>query len=547
MKKCIMSVLTILALILCLGFATNAAYNDGDIIKAGDYPQTEVKDAKIVSALEKLPTEWKDMDESTKYADVVYNGGRYRALKLIKARPNTNNYTGYSPSNRIYWFKYEPIEWIVLDAEKGFCITRYIIDAQPFEPTVTETEEYDRWTSYMIYRNEKGGIANYFPDDSFIESWLEKVLEKDSGISNFEKSWDYICYRYEGIYYTMGNAWGPQLLNVENALKYLSDSESYPGSGLAVSGTDYAKALGLYCENGKAGWWLMDGGYYSAVACCVMTEGTISEMTYVNSGGRGIRPTVAFDFDEVHTHKYVGKVTKKATEKAQGEKKYECSECGEYYTEILPKLEHKTHTYKTTTTKATLKKNGKTVTKCTVCGQVKSTTTIYYPKTIKLSATTYTYNGKTQTPSVTVKDSKGKTLKKGTDYTVTYTKKRKAIGKYTVTVKFKGNYSGTKKLPLEIVPAKVTLSKLSAGSKQLTATWKTVSGATGYEVVYSTSKKFTKKTTKKVTIKKAKTKKTTIKKLKKGKKYYVKVRAYKTVDKTKIYGAYSAVKNIKVK
>ncbi|MBR6567367.1 MAG: fibronectin type III domain-containing protein [Clostridia bacterium] len=90
------------------------------------------------------------------------------------------------------------------------------------------------------------------------------------------------------------------------------------------------------------------------------------------------------------------------------------------------------------------------------------------------------------------------------------------------------------------------LSSLQA-KKQLTATWKTVSGATGYEVVYSTSKKFTKKTTKTATIKKAKTKKTTIKKLKKGKKYYFKVRAYKTVDGKKIYGALSSVKNVKIK
>ena len=87
----------------------------------------------------------------------------------------------------------------------------------------------------------------------------------------------------------------------------------------------------------------------------------------------------------------------------------------------------------------------------------------------------------------------------------------------------------------------------SAKTKALTVTWKTVSGASGYQVKYSTSKKFTEKTTKSATVKKQKSKKTTIKKLKKGKKYYVKVRAYKTADGKKIYGAYSAVKNIKVK
>ena len=207
----------------------------------------------------------------------------------------------------------------------------------------------------------------------------------------------------------------------------------------------------------------------------------------------------------------------------------------------------KAHTNKTSVIKATLSKDGKTEIKCTVCGYVSKTTTVYKVKSVNLSDTTFTYNGKTKTPSVTVKDSKGNKLKSGTDYTVTYPKKRKSIGKYTVTVTFKGNYSGTKKLTFEIVPAKVALSKLTAGKKQLTATWKTVSGVTGYEVQYSTSKKFTKKTTKTVTIKKAKSKNATIKKLKKGKKYYVKVRAYKTVSGKKIYGAWSSVKNIKVK
>ncbi len=296
---------------------------------------------------------------------------------------------------------------------------------------------------------------------------------------------------------------------------YMGTREQWNGVAIGTSNSNLTGATIHYHSHAYSGVKTVptctDKGYTTFT--CVCGESYVSD--YVNALGHS-----------------GGKVT--CTSKAK------CSRCQQYYGNL------KDHTYTTTTTKATLKKNGKTVSKCNGCGNEK-TTVIYYPKTIKLSATTYTYNGKTKTPSVTVKDSKGNKLKSGTDYTVTYPKKRKSVGKYTVTVTFKGNYSGTKKLTFEIVPAKVSISKVSAGKKQLTATWKTVSGATGYEVVYSTSKKFTKKTTKTVTIKKAKTKKTTIKKLKKGKKYYVKVRAYKTVGKNKLYGAWSSVKNVKVK
>ncbi|MGN0484219.1 MAG: MBG domain-containing protein [Lachnospiraceae bacterium] len=58
--------------------------------------------------------------------------------------------------------------------------------------------------------------------------------------------------------------------------------------------------------------------------------------------------------------------------------------------------------------------------------------------TVTLSKTTFVYNGKYQKPSVTVKDSKGNVLRKGRDYTVSYSRKSKEVGNYTVTVKVKG-------------------------------------------------------------------------------------------------------------
>ncbi|MBR1663876.1 MAG: hypothetical protein IJ696_06090 [Ruminococcus sp.] len=165
-------------------------------------------------------------------------------------------------------------------------------------------------------------------------------------------------------------------------------------------------------------------------------------------------------------------------------------------------------------------------------------------KTAKVSAIkAKSYTGKAIKPAVTVKLGK-KTLKKGTDYTVTY-KNNKAVGKATVTVKGKGSYTGTITKTFKINPKKSSIKKVtSPKKKQAKVTLSKVSGATGYQIQYSTSKKFTKKTTKTVTVKSTSK---LFKSLKKGKTYYFKVRTLKTVKGVKYYSDYSAAKKIKVK
>ena len=95
---------------------------------------------------------------------------------------------------------------------------------------------------------------------------------------------------------------------------------------------------------------------------------------------------------------------------------------------------------------------------------------------------------------------------------------------------------------------KATLQSVkNTKGKKLTVKWKKISGVTGYEIQYSTSKKFAKSKTKTAKIKKASTTSKTIKKLKKGKKYYVKMRAYKKVNGKVYYGKYSNVKKITIR
>ena len=163
---------------------------------------------------------------------------------------------------------------------------------------------------------------------------------------------------------------------------------------------------------------------------------------------------------------------------------------------------------------------------------------------VKLSTSTYTYNGKVKTPGVKVSVN-GTVLTKD-NYSVSYGKGRKNVGKYTVKVTLKNDYAGSKTVSFKINPPKSAVKKLKKGKKSFTVYVKKQSKQTsGYQVQYSTSKKFKSPKAKNLTSYKKTTLK--VKKLKKHKKYYVRVRTYKKVGKTKYYSGWSSAKSVKTK
>ena len=237
-----------------------------------------------------------------------------------------------------------------------------------------------------------------------------------------------------------------------------------------------------------------------------------------------------------HTHNLTLVAAKAATCTTAGGKEayYKCEGCGKFYEDVLGTKEITdlaswgniakiAHTTKQTVTKAS---------------------------SIKLKATSLTYNGKVRTPKVIVKDRTGKTLVKNTDYTVSYAKGRKYVGKYAVKITFKGKYSGTKTLYFTIKPKATSISSLKAGSKKFTVKWKKqATQTTGYQVQYSASSKFSKAKT--VTVGKNTTVSKKISKLSGKKKYYVRVRTYKTVKingkSIRIYSGWSKAKAVTTK
>ena len=167
-----------------------------------------------------------------------------------------------------------------------------------------------------------------------------------------------------------------------------------------------------------------------------------------------------------------------------------------------------------------------------------------------LSKTKYVYNGKAKKPTVYVRDINGNYLKKGTDYTVSYSKNKK-VGTGYAKVTFCGNYEGSFTKTFKINPKATAFTSTQSYKNGFTLGWKKqTKQVDGYQLQCCTNKKFKKgkkQTLKKVTVTKNKTAKKTIGGLKKNKKYYVRIRTYKKVNGKKYYSKWSETKTLKTK
>ena len=156
-------------------------------------------------------------------------------------------------------------------------------------------------------------------------------------------------------------------------------------------------------------------------------------------------------------------------------------------------------------------------------------------------ASSVSFTGSNITPSVTVKVA-GRSLTNGTDYTVSYSN-NKNVGKATVKITGKGNYSGSLSAKFDIVPAKQQIQKLETKYKGFFVDWAQKGSATGYDVEYSVNANMSGAVSKHLTASKPDT--LTVSGLAGNKTYYVRVRSYTNVNGKVYYGAWSDIKSIK--
>lgn len=114
-----------------------------------------------------------------KYADVEYNGEKYRVVKFDLYRlyftgfESTTDVDIYQDNNgyecgKIYWFKFEPLEWRIVDEKSVYAICESIIDSQPFQNMVF----YDGWRYFAD--QQYYDFSNYY-----VVSSIRNMLNKE--------------------------------------------------------------------------------------------------------------------------------------------------------------------------------------------------------------------------------------------------------------------------------------------------------------------------------------------------------------------------------
>lgn len=307
--------------------AASLGYVVGDIIEFGSYPQSKLTDSVIISALESQNLNWisygyrsgngefgsMSVSDYMKFADVEHEGEKYRAVRFEKYRPNLTYHSssaknsnqddnGYH-TNIVYWFKYEPLKWRVVDPAEGIVMCESLVDAQAYTETVhyydngndIGSDDYYLDSAHKKYANnyENSTLRAWLNDDfyntSFSAEDKERILSCKSDNSatnskyNSNSTRDYVFIpSYDDV--------------INEDFGFNSDTDR-----LAI-GTDYAKIQGLYVPESEEGsfWWLRTPGTYSYYACRVGNTGEPSEEgNSIDFCNYGVRPAIRYDFDGV--------------------------------------------------------------------------------------------------------------------------------------------------------------------------------------------------------------------------------------------------------
>ncbi len=560
-----------------------------DCIWFGSYPQEEVAGSDpLYSTLQRV-TEWDNLGDTT------LEGIRYRRIKKGDATFATSDSSHYDWADEDTWhyFKYEPIKWRILKVEgnQALLLSDIALDDQRYnlanEKITWETSTIRSWLNGYGSSANAQGID--YSSKNFINSAFtaeERAEIADTEVMNL----DNISHGTAG-----GNNTRDQVFLLSEAEMYGSDALVY---GLASSkeiydearrckSSAYTKAMGCYIDpsdtyGGNCWWWLRSPGncpenaafahYYGFVsddggavdyrslgvraalrlnlssnvwkdAGAVATEEgeTFFQITYnANGGSRAPGPHLknsglSLSLSSMKPVRYGYTFLGWSKNNAATTAYYKA---GDEYKEndnaVLYAVWEKDHAVNIPAENVTKTKNPQRITtKASVF------TKAYGSKAFSLGAKA---GGGAK---LTYKSSNFKVAKVSDSGKVTV--KKYGTVKITIRAEATKEYqSAARTVTVKVVPKAVSLKSVrSPYARKMEISWKRNKDASGYEVYLSKRKDFKKWTVKRsinksksfYSISNCETKST----------YYIKIRAYKKVGKTKYYGGWSKVKKVKIK
>ena len=264
----------------------------GSKIEFGSYPQSEVTDADEVAKLEAdsenyLWVSYKyysgtgnstdgemEPGDFMLYKDFYSGGEMFRAVTFSEYRPGTGGGlkgdvfsnqkdNDYHPNN-VYYFKYEPLTWRVLDPDEGYIMCDNIIDSQSYQNFVIRKDD-------KLYNSKD--CTNYVSDweTCSLRQWLNKTFY-NTAFSREEKMLIGTTFLEnnspDGTWF--GTDTGDKIFilsfdDVINSAYGFDSSKSEFDEARKLKGTDYSKCQGVYISQGYPHWWLRTPGNAEAV------------------------------------------------------------------------------------------------------------------------------------------------------------------------------------------------------------------------------------------------------------------------------------------
>ncbi len=298
------------------------SYQQGDIIEFGSYPQTLVTDEALIEELSwyieddmwqslgwyqgtgKAGTMYKT--DTARFCDIDYYGEKYRAVVFTAYRayetfslPNASYQSpiGYTTGN-IYFFKFEPIKWRILDPANGLLLAEAILDAPAYSNTVFRTDDYinfsdaenTRYCSNWEYSSLRSFLNSTFLDTAFTD--IEQSLIGETELANTVVS-------NGNSEYSGNNTFDRVFILSTKEIGY----DEYYGltNSLRIkNGTDYAQMHGLFSGNKELGtaamYYLRDPASSGTVAY-VSENGVISSSVNTFSQDTGVVPSVCMNLE----------------------------------------------------------------------------------------------------------------------------------------------------------------------------------------------------------------------------------------------------------